>query len=62
MTFEIKWDSSEGVAIGNCAALDSSAADALRLPRGSDIAPVGIALADKPVVTAPPAVIDGELQ
>ena len=52
----------QGVAIGNCAALDSSAADALRLPRGSDIAPVAITLTDKPTVTSPPAVIDGVLQ
>jgi hypothetical protein len=46
----------------NCDVLDSSTADALELPRGSDIQSVTITLADKPVVTSPPAVIGGELQ
>jgi hypothetical protein len=46
----------------NCDVLDSSTADTLRLPRGSDITPVAIKLSDKPTVTGPPAVIGGEIQ
>jgi len=45
-----------------CNALDANAADVLALPRPADIGDVTITVADMPIVSAPPAVIDGELQ